>query len=840
MPLQLKSPIKPEAVRSLTADEVDAAVLAVPPFPGGFSGRGITVCAGGLTYFTNAWVLIRMLRHFGCELPVQFWYYGPEELDDRMQRLVEPYGVECVDAQRKAKEIGSKISQGWPLKPFSILHSPFEEVLALDADNMPIRDPEYLFESNAYLETGAMFWPDVGRTTPDKEIWKLMRVPYSNEPEFESGQIVINKALVWEPLKLTMWMNEEGRADFFYQLIWGDKDTFRFAWHKFGFPFAMTEIPVQMLNVRGGPCCAGVMCQHDLDGERIFQHRNALKWDLFRENPWVPGFLFEGEVREFLSELKANWDGRIGQAPRSKKPPACVHRDKLINTIWLMETESNGTTGTGNPPNMETEDFANAAHATKNGCAPASLISMCEPAGPIAGALPVHESLAIDSSNGSPLSVVAEHANTVAKPETVDQWPRANQRRFREMRFDERGHLSAWSDAAYTFWDIQTTDKDVMLVLSGVNGVAAPTAKFKLQKDRTWKGKEVGSKNGAKFHLRPLEHVFPALAESSSQRQHGPNVHPPIKKKSSPRIHVFNSAFGIGDHITAVYACVGAANAGYEVVFHTRFPTWLERVRHPGLTITGDLPPGVGEDGILSESKLANVIDVNYDVGYQLRFAGDRARWYAAAIHPDLRPARPAMVDRSIRIPRFDFNRYVLLVPFAAWSEREWPGVNWARLTHLLRNAGYEVVVDGMEHHAERFVTVFNETTAFWAIGNPPEWLSDAMLGATAVIANDSGAAHVAGLLDVPTIAIHAHLPPEFLFAHTNVSSISPKTNCTFCRWQPDRGYTSACKSGCSAMSGVSPEDVLNAFLKLRQPQPAAPFQSTKQRTHSQPLVSPL
>ena len=59
------------------------------------------------------------------------------------------------------------------------------------------------------------------------------------------------------------------------------------------------------------------MCQHDLDGERIFQHRNLHKWHLFEENPWVPGFLFEGGMpgisRGFAREVE--WVDRRASEP---------------------------------------------------------------------------------------------------------------------------------------------------------------------------------------------------------------------------------------------------------------------------------------------------------------------------------------------------------------------------------------------------------------------------------------------------------------------------------------------------------------------------------------------
>jgi len=166
-------------------------------------------------------------------------------------------------------------------------------------------------------------------------------------------------------------------------------------------------------------------------------------------------------------------------------------------------------------------------------------------------------------------------------------------------------------------------------------------------------------------------------------------------------------------------------------------------------------------------------------------------------------------------MPRFDFDRYVVVAPFSAWARRDWLGANWTRLTHLLREAGYEVVAIGTAKDAERFDKVFGQTTALWALEHPPEWVADAMLGAAGVIGNDSGMTHFAGLLEVPALAIHAHLPPEFLFAGTSVRSITPKTNCTFCRWQHDRGYNSACDAACSALGTIGPEDVLRAFQEM-------------------------
>jgi Mannosyltransferase putative len=46
------------------------------------------------------------------------------------------------------------------IKAAAIINSQFQKVLYLDSDNIPTRNPEYLFHSKEFEETGALFWPD--------------------------------------------------------------------------------------------------------------------------------------------------------------------------------------------------------------------------------------------------------------------------------------------------------------------------------------------------------------------------------------------------------------------------------------------------------------------------------------------------------------------------------------------------------------------------------------------------------------------------------------------------------------------------------------------------------
>jgi hypothetical protein len=276
----------------------------LPDYPGGYDGRGVVVCAGGAGLFTCGYVCARMLRFVGCRLPIQFWHLGAREMDGQMRDIAAELGAVCVDAEAVRGLHPARILNGWELKPFAALHAPFREVLLLDADNVAVRDPEYLFESPEYQRHGAIFWPDFGRMDRSRSIWDICDVEYRDEPEIESGQILIDKKRCWKALRLALWLNEH--SDYYYAHIHGDKGTFQMAWHMLNQPYAMPPFAIEALDA--------TMCQHDFLGRRLFQHRNMDKWRFDGSNRRVPGFLFEEQCRNFLAELRTNWSGVVGPA----------------------------------------------------------------------------------------------------------------------------------------------------------------------------------------------------------------------------------------------------------------------------------------------------------------------------------------------------------------------------------------------------------------------------------------------------------------------------------------------------------------------------------------------
>jgi hypothetical protein len=275
---------------------------AARPYPGAaMSGRGIVTCAGGARYFICAYVLVRLLREtLGCTLPIQLWHLGGEELSPAMRRLLCDLDVELVDAAAVLERYPADIRDGWQLKAYAIAYSRFEEVLFLDADQAPVRDPDFVFAWPSYLETGAVFWPDIIDIRADNPIWALVGLEGLACPSFESGQILVDKRRCWAALQVALLLNE--RADIVYGMIYGDKDTFLVAWRVTSTPFAMPPAPYNDRRL---------LVQRDFDGAPLFQHRTNCKWTYHASQYEPAGFQHMQACLGFLAELRGCWNGRM-------------------------------------------------------------------------------------------------------------------------------------------------------------------------------------------------------------------------------------------------------------------------------------------------------------------------------------------------------------------------------------------------------------------------------------------------------------------------------------------------------------------------------------------------
>lgn len=335
---------------------IEAAKASSPPR---FHGSGIVIVAGGPRYFTNAWVALTCLRDVvGTTLPIQIWHLGPDELTGEMRHLVSRFDVEVVDAYDVANRSRVRHPGGWECKPFAIRHTPYRHVILLDADNVPLTDPAELLDTPQYRATGAIFWPDNQSHPKESPVWELFRVAYRQELEVESGQLVVDKERCWLPLNLAQHFNEH--SDAYYRFVYGDKETFHFAWRQLGQPYAMpagrpTIVHCHWETPQGRKRMTAALEQRDFEGRTIFHHRTGAEWSLLGDNPSTGRPELDEVCRAALADLRTKWDGRMRRIePRAKlamSGASAAAQHCLLRRVGVEERTitllPNGSIGTG-------------------------------------------------------------------------------------------------------------------------------------------------------------------------------------------------------------------------------------------------------------------------------------------------------------------------------------------------------------------------------------------------------------------------------------------------------------------------------------------------------------
>ncbi|KAF8307448.1 hypothetical protein DL93DRAFT_2087974 [Clavulina sp. PMI_390] len=256
-------------------------------------GRGIVMTGGNGDTMSRLLVTLRILRkEYKTKLPVEVFAFPGEIRDSAVLDELKELEATVHELPGRTK---LNLWKNFQIKAESIVASSFEEVLYLDSDNVPLRDPEHLFDAPLYAgkgQPGAVFWPDINKDHPENPVWRLMgkKCDYS-QWELESGQILINKSgndgLNLAALHVAMHMQLE--HPFYFSLSGGDKDTFRYGFWALQLPYSVSPRWLSELGFRSpfdnNRFCGVVMLQYDIvesptSGEHpmpLFVHANLLK-----------------------------------------------------------------------------------------------------------------------------------------------------------------------------------------------------------------------------------------------------------------------------------------------------------------------------------------------------------------------------------------------------------------------------------------------------------------------------------------------------------------------------------------------------------------------------------
>lgn len=171
----------------------------------------MVIHGGGLQHTASALIVVGVMRsaRVGCTLPVEYWHRGDAaptpELAAAMKKMrVTPRNLDTAfppgylaagadfDSRVDSSGVGGAGTAthrgggdgddgeergrvyvptlpSWAAKPMAVLLSSFEEVVAIDADAIPLVDPETLFASAPYVRGAALFWDDLSADVAPSE-----------------------------------------------------------------------------------------------------------------------------------------------------------------------------------------------------------------------------------------------------------------------------------------------------------------------------------------------------------------------------------------------------------------------------------------------------------------------------------------------------------------------------------------------------------------------------------------------------------------------------------------------------------------------------------------------
>lgn len=213
--------------------------------------RGVVLTSASASV-AKAIAAVLLLRETGCTLPVQFSYLSSQVTDVDLD-VLRSFNISTREFSDHIK------GNNWNREEFrlgaakvdSILASPFEEVLFLDPDNFVLQDPTYLFETNIFKRYGALFWPDYKVRKNETELEEIYQIfdHTSRRPalEFESGQIVLNKRMVWPALQLAKCISF--RARYYFGHFLGDKEAFFWGFTGATVPFYLNPHYLQSVGM---------------------------------------------------------------------------------------------------------------------------------------------------------------------------------------------------------------------------------------------------------------------------------------------------------------------------------------------------------------------------------------------------------------------------------------------------------------------------------------------------------------------------------------------------------------------------------------------------------------
>ncbi|KAJ1547375.1 hypothetical protein HK096_003187, partial [Nowakowskiella sp. JEL0078] len=239
---------------------------------------------------------IFFLRNSGCHLPIEVWSF--QDFNSRIETRILELSLDDSPVVRKFVKNQNNSDSEFPfrfkldgdlrevflLKVITLLNTEFEQILLLDPDVMVLKNPTQLFETEEYLQTGGLFWPDLTKTTVFSPYWRWMGQSCVDEWDQDGSFVLINRRKSWKAIALLWFVNRNEKIrNWHSSFSQGSKDMFRFAWRSANIPmyFIQHYLAPAGFYILDEPkkktFCGTSKIQHDIGGSVLFANIKLLR-----------------------------------------------------------------------------------------------------------------------------------------------------------------------------------------------------------------------------------------------------------------------------------------------------------------------------------------------------------------------------------------------------------------------------------------------------------------------------------------------------------------------------------------------------------------------------------
>jgi alpha 1,2-mannosyltransferase len=296
---------------------VSAVERLAPRLPFDAGTKGIVMTAN-MEYLGVAMTSLMMLRRRGSVLPAQVFVDGADEDDmaycDRVMAVLQARCINMDDylklsnllrraTDEDAIEMETETETDdtaethkkepltlgkYQFKVFALIFSSFQEILFLDADVIPVHNPDFLFDATTepYASHGLVTWPDSWLPTVAEDFYRIVgqEKPWVSDEArcSEAGILLYDKARHADSLLLAAYYNFFGPRHYYPLLsqgAWGqgDKETFLKAAQVLGKPAWPVRQNLEYMSQDPFHDGTGMM-QHDpIDDFRAWQAQESVK-----------------------------------------------------------------------------------------------------------------------------------------------------------------------------------------------------------------------------------------------------------------------------------------------------------------------------------------------------------------------------------------------------------------------------------------------------------------------------------------------------------------------------------------------------------------------------------